>query len=724
MTAQTWTIVVVTAFLFTSTNALAAKFQGNSSPNLGLTAAPGGGVGPADLEPDFPPPDPPPEVVPNRPHLYIERKTTRSILIKFYDQSDIEEGFRLYRQRSGGDWEEIGSFDPIDNRSAPRYIMDGNEAGFILRNSPDGDEYDIAVNPAAWGAARPTLVSMDNTSYCYRLAPFNSDGEEPDNPSEVCATTPIDLLNTADRVQLSAVHGRAAHPEAKSISVDATEYDEAVLVRDREGLVGELYADWEGKKLVYVADNASIDLSFSHNVQLKDGLTLGSGRNKLNEGALLYTQDTYEKALFDVVGSNVHVTGLRFRGPSGSKDRDQVSAAAIDINFSKFSDPDDLNEDGMIDEGEIDALIKRTDILIDRNEFYHWPSSAIWVKGNMRATNDDDTYYCSSPWSPSGPRWIDKGTAGRVHITRNYFHHNLKQGLGYGIQVLKSAFAYIDENTFDFNRHAVAGDSRPETGYIAKNNLVLSGGVAYCTTKLGVTVYCWAEHHFDMHGACNGPHWDRGPAGEYVEIDGNTIRGEQSLPFGIKTRAAFNIRGTPSDEAYFRNNVLSHDNKGEAVRENSERNNIHVKGNLYNVDTSEELGVGDFDGDGIDDVFQATGAAWYYSSGGRTEWRFLKSSSYRIDDLVLVDYDSDGKTDVLTKDIRGTWMVSSGAVGGWSVVLRPYSVDYSDIPPNTGTSLTGDFTGDGNTDLLDYKLDGSDRRYFFVNGEKHSRHRM
>jgi hypothetical protein len=716
MTAQTWTIVVVTAFLFTSTNALATKFQGNSSPNLGLTAAPGGGVGPEGPEPDFPLPDPPPEVVPKRPHLLIERKTTRSILIKFYDRSDIEEGFRLYRQRSGGDWEEIGSFEPIDDRSEPRFIMDDNEAGFILRNSPDGDEYDIAINPASWGAAKQTLVSMDNTSYCYRLAPFNSDGEEPDNPSEVCATTPVDLLNTADRVQLSAGHGRAVHPAAQSISLDVTKYDEAVLVRDREGLLGELYADWEGKKLVYVADDARIDLSFSNNVQLNDGLTLASGRYKLNEGALLYTQHTYEKALFDVVGSKVHVTGLRFRGPSGSKDRDQVSAAAIDINFSKFSDPDDLNEDGMIDEGEIDALIKRTDILIDRNEFYHWPSSAIWVKGNMRATNDDDTYYCSSPWLPSGPRWIDKDTARRVRITRNYIHHNQKQGLGYGIQVLKSAFAYIDKNTFDFNRHAVAGDPRPETGYIAKNNLVLSGDGKYCKTKLGVE-YCWWEHHFDMHGACNGPHWDHGPAGEYVEIDGNTIRGEQSLPFG-KTRAAFHIRGTPSDRAYFRNNALGHDNKGQAVRENSERNNVHVYGNLYNVDTSSELGVGDFDGDGIDDVFQATGAAWYYSSGGRTEWRFLNKSSYRIDDLVLVDYDSDGKTDVLRKS-RGTWLVSRGAVGRWSVDHR-YSADYSDIPPNTGTSLTGDFTGDGNIDRL--KWDGD--RYFYVNGEKHSRYKM
>src|SRR5262249_43144418 len=39
--------------------------------------------------------------------------------------------------------------------------------------------------------------------------------------------------------------------------------------------------------------------------------------------------------------------------------------------------------------------------------------------------------------------------------------------------------------------------------------------------------------------------------------------------------------------------------------------------------SSGDFGVGDFDGDGVDDLFLGTGAGWWFSAGGKTEWRFL-----------------------------------------------------------------------------------------------------
>ena len=58
--------------------------------------------------------------------------------------------------------------------------------------------------------------------------------------------------------------------------------------------------------------------------------------------------------------------------------------------------------------------------------------------------------------------------------------------------------------------------------------------------------------------------------------------------------------------------------------------NLHVGVNQYDVDTSHELVVGDFDGDGIDDVFQATGTVWVYSARGRSDWRVLNTRSERL----------------------------------------------------------------------------------------------
>jgi hypothetical protein len=52
---------------------------------------------------------------------------------------------------------------------------------------------------------------------------------------------------------------------------------------------------------------------------------------------------------------------------------------------------------------------------------------------------------------------------------------------------------------------------------------------------------------------------------------------------------------------------------------------------IEHYNPTNHVGVGDFDGDGADDLFLATGAAWYYSPAGRAEWRFLSSKKDTID---------------------------------------------------------------------------------------------
>jgi pectate lyase len=49
---------------------------------------------------------------------------------------------------------------------------------------------------------------------------------------------------------------------------------------------------------------------------------------------------------------------------------------------------------------------------------------------------------------------------GAVHIKNNFIHHNRHgAGFGYGVNMGRGAYALIERNVFDENRHAITGDS-------------------------------------------------------------------------------------------------------------------------------------------------------------------------------------------------------------------------------------------------------------------------
>ena len=47
---------------------------------------------------------------------------------------------------------------------------------------------------------------------------------------------------------------------------------------------------------------------------------------------------------------------------------------------------------------------------------------------------------------------------------------------GYGVSVTHGAYALIERNVFDYNRHAIIGGGETGTGYLAYRNLVLEHG--------------------------------------------------------------------------------------------------------------------------------------------------------------------------------------------------------------------------------------------------------
>lgn len=261
------------------------------------------------------------------------------------------------------------------------------------------------------------------------------------------------------------------------------------------------------------------------------------------------------------------------------------------------------------------------------------------------------------------------GSFDQVRIIGNYIHSNQRpsdgdKAGGYGVEVTYGAYARISQNLFSTNRHSIAAGGTMG-GYEATQNLVLRYGGIHWDSP--VTVH---THSFDIHGT--GDNGFRGWAGA------RTIYSYNAFQFSHDN--AIKVRGSPRCGIDINNNVFPHhglenDWGADAVSLQYRQDIGAIKlgpNNRLDTQTYGQYGVGDFDGDGIDDLFLATGVSWWFSGMGEFPWRFLALRNEQLKQLRFGYFDADNKCDVVTES-NNAWMISSGGTGQWYRLGREYA---------------------------------------------------
>ena len=393
--------------------------------------------------------------------------------------------------------------------------------------------------------------------------------------------------------------------------------------------------------VIKIYSGSDIDLSGVPSLEIPSGVTIRGGRRGTQFGPLLHkdsattTNEATEIMLEIPQSDNVRITGLRLQGTSTTTDQNQVLTWGVNVHDNSS-----------------------TNVIIDHNDISGWTQDGVRAAGSDQSSDSGCTVdakgICLQVYDPTN----------RLHNTfviRNFIHHNRMQEAGYGVEAYDGGYPFVQGNTFVSNRHAVAGGhGTTNTGYRAWGNLVLSDA----PLQHGL----FHVQDFDMHGTNNdsfGVCCFGGLGGDYVDIMGNTFLGTN--------RPNYALRAEPINFSDFRFNVSleSSDSAAqiitcaELVCNGLNNFPINVVGNQFNsADPTNVLAGGDFDGDGKQDLFLATGAAWYYSPQGNAEWRFLNPKIEKIDGFLFGDFDGDGRTDVV--GLNGNQlMVSWGGASNW-----------------------------------------------------------
>jgi hypothetical protein len=293
-------------------------------------------------------------------------------------------------------------------------------------------------------------------------------------------------------------------------------------VSDLNSLLAAL-AEAEAGEVVFIPGETEIDLTARIYIEdlvleVPAGVTLAGDRGQDgSQGALLTSDALDTPVMIRTLGPDVRITGLRIRGPNQKR--------YLDHHYRSFT-RDESGDGYRYHDGQ--------DPRGGHSYYYKFP-----VQRGIE-TRHDTLRVDNCELSGFGHSAISL-QAGKDHqVHHNFIHHCQYQGLGYGV-CLNEAFARIEYNLFDWNRHSIAGTGRSGSGYIARHNVELGTSLSHC---------------FDMHGGRDRKD-GTDIAGSAIEIANNTFRAPETPII---------IRGVPEQACrVYHNWFPMHDSPAEAV---------------------------------------------------------------------------------------------------------------------------------------------------------------
>lgn len=427
----------------------------------------------------------------------------------------------------------------------------------------------------------------------------------------------------------------------------------SVLVATKDELFTALAAATPGT-VIDIDPSATIDLTGEKGIVVPAYVTLrGGGGVRGKGGAHLFTNEHDTTPLFATGGPGVRFTGLRIQGSD------------TEVGPSAYYRP---TARGI-------STIRGDNLRVDHCELWGWSHAAVYADYSRR-----------------------------VYYHHNYVHDNRRNGLGYGIVLVRESDALIERNRFNDNRHAIAGTGRPNVSYEARYNMT------------GPTR---TSHAFDMHGedevADNGSPY----AGHLIEIHHNTFTGSAN---------AVVIRGRPKVGAYVNDNCFAQsEGSGTAIIQTRFTGNLYKARNRYSQPAGDCHNVaaptggvrGDVNGDGYADLvtlFQQSAHVKLGSKEGalvQMPPTFEHSMDSALEDgeghviIDVADVNGDLHADLITGFGDGNAYVYPGnALSHFGTGVTSFKGTYP-TRPSDGSSFdpiaVADVNGDGRADLVSHR---------------------
>ncbi len=428
--------------------------------------------------------------------------------------------------------------------------------------------------------------------------------------------------------------------------------------------------------------------------QLQAGVTLRGYRKHLTPGPMIYVcpsntvaPPTNPYGAFDVAADDVRITGLRLYGAL-NKDKvcKQSKNPTLWDAILVCKPTPRPNQDAGPNPNCPASNFPR--VVIDHTEIAYFAHSAIETLGPNHNQSDFENCPC--------PPFVD-GRDTPVRVIGNLIHDNNGWASvnGWGAFVLNRANIMYGQGSEGDHAENIDSDGIGSSGYLAYDNFILSVHTSSAMDIHGTG--CPNGAASQESPKCSSS-WQGGISGDAFDIGWNTF-----LPTGGQVIVQ---RGTPCRATTVQHNVFLLSTIPAAISSYTiyPQDKLKLALNFFHVsDPTTDLGVGDFDGDGVADVFIGTGTAWYYSSGGQSEWRYLNRAEERASGLLFGDFDGDGRADVIAlhgKNIDISW----GGISPWQTI-NTTDAAFSDL-------AVGDFDGDGKSDL--FVADG--KSWFYAPG--------